>query len=149
MLDTFQQNPHGYVTHLHEAGTYLLAIRELLGHSSSKASETYTHDSRRLILQIPSPFDTLWAMRTFSPTRYEYAPILSFSVDMRYRVAGIGWFCIIIKRTSARISSSIKTNWLTVLLSIGLLTTYSTLLNINHNNISLGYTISDFENKVS
>lgn len=50
---------HSYATHLHEAGTDIRYIQELLGHSSSKTTEIYTHVSLRNIQQIRSPFDDL------------------------------------------------------------------------------------------
>jgi len=50
---------HSYATHLHEAGTDIRFIQELLGHKSSKTTEIYTHVSKRSIQNIKSPFDEL------------------------------------------------------------------------------------------
>lgn len=50
---------HSYATHLLESGTDLRYIQTILGHSSSKTTEIYTHVSTRNIQNITTPFDDL------------------------------------------------------------------------------------------
>lgn len=50
---------HSYATHLLEAGTSLLYIQQLLGHSALWSTMRYLHVAQTDVLKTPSPLDTM------------------------------------------------------------------------------------------
>jgi integrase/recombinase XerD len=50
---------HSFATHLHEQGYDIREIQALLGHSSIKTTEIYTHISKKNIAKIKSPISRL------------------------------------------------------------------------------------------
>jgi site-specific recombinase XerD len=50
---------HTFATHLLENGTDIRYIQSLLGHTSLRTTERYTHVSRKNVLSVPSPLDSI------------------------------------------------------------------------------------------
>ena len=51
---------HSFATHLPEKGTDIKYIKELLGHFNIKTTERYLHVSKKMLVNVVSPFDDLW-----------------------------------------------------------------------------------------
>jgi site-specific recombinase XerD len=50
---------HAFATHLLEDGIDIRYIQELLGHTSIRTTEKYTHVAKRVVLNITSPLDSI------------------------------------------------------------------------------------------
>jgi integrase/recombinase XerD len=57
---TFHSLRHSFATHLLEKGTDVIFIKDLLGHFNIKTTERYLHVRRDVLINIPSPIDSLY-----------------------------------------------------------------------------------------
>ena len=56
---SFHSLRHSYATHLHESGTDIKYIQELLGHNDIRTTLRYTHVSKKQLGKIESPIDKI------------------------------------------------------------------------------------------
>jgi integrase/recombinase XerD len=57
---TFHSLRHSFATHLLEKGTDVIFIKDLLGHFDIRTTERYLHVKRDVLINIPSPIDSLY-----------------------------------------------------------------------------------------
>jgi site-specific recombinase XerD len=60
---SFHSLRHSYATHLHESGTDIKYIQELLGHNDIRTTLRYTHVSKKQLGKIESPLDKIMRER--------------------------------------------------------------------------------------
>ena len=62
---------HSYATHMMDKGVGIRYIQELLGHSSSKTTEIYTHVSQRSMKDLSNPLDDLTIFASETEVKYD------------------------------------------------------------------------------
>ena len=87
---------HSYAAHLLKLGPDQRSIQELLGHSSSKTTERYTHASTKNLQQIHLPFYDLQKIYTLDSGKENYA-YTSKSANWRSFTAPINELALTLK----------------------------------------------------